>query len=384
MLDNIRVLDLTMHLSGPYCCWLLGSLGADVIKVERPDGGDPVREVGPFVQGQSTYFGSVNRNKRGVVLDLKTAEGKRNLAELIKTADVLVENFRAGVLARLGFDEAELRRLNPNLIYASITGFGQQGAMNKRPAFDIVIQGMSGLMSMTGAADGAPTSVGVSIADLTTGIFTALDVVAALLQRERTGKARRIDVAMLDCQMALLENAAARYLNAGEVPTRVGSRHPKITPFQPYPTKDGRIVVAADGESNWQRMCQAMGLRHLLEDPRFIDNETRVRHYDEIEALLFEVFAQKTSAEWLDLLIAADVPCGPINTVPDTLEMQQVKERQMISEVVLEDGAVLKFVASPVGPRGARQERPAPALGQHTNEVMAELRAATAVAGNAS
>lgn len=384
MLDNIRVLDLTMHLSGPYCCWLLGSLGADVIKVERPDGGDPVREVGPFVHGQSTYFGSVNRNKRGIVLDLKTLEGKRDLAELITTADVLVENFRAGVLARLGFDEAELKRLNPNLIYASITGFGQHGAMNKRPAFDIVIQGMSGLMSMTGAADGAPTSVGVSIADLTTGIFTALDVVAALLQRERTGKTRRIDVAMLDCQMALLENAAARYLNAGEVPMRVGSRHPKITPFQPYPTKDGRIVVAADGEPNWQRMCKAMGLHHLLEDPRFVDNETRVRHYDEIEALLFEVFAQKTSADWLELLIAADVPCGPINSVPDTLEMQQVKERQMISRVVLESGEALTFVASPVGPRGGRKERAAPALGQHTNEVLAELRAATAVAGDAS
>jgi CoA:oxalate CoA-transferase len=208
-------------------------------------------------------------------------------------------------------------------------------------------------------------------------------VVAALLQRERTGKTRRIDVAMLDCQMALLENAAARYLNAGEIPSRVGSRHPKITPFQPYPTKDGTIVVAADGEPNWQRMCKAMGLQRLMADHRFADNESRVRHYDEIEALLFEVFRQKTSAEWLELLIAADVPCGPINTVPDMLKMPQVKERQMISRVVLEDGEALEFVASPIGSRDGRKERPAPALGQHTNEVMAELGAAI-VANDAS
>jgi CoA:oxalate CoA-transferase len=188
---------------------------------------------------------------------------------------------------------------------------------------------------------------------------------------------------MLDCRTALLENAAAGFLNAGEIPFRVGSRHPKITPFQPFPTKDGGIVVAADGEPNWQRMCKAMGLHRLMDDPRFADNATRVRHYDEVEALLFEAFKQKTSAEWLELLIAADVPCGPINTVPDALKMPQVKERQMISRVVLEEGAVLKFIASPIGARGGRQERPAPTLGQHTNDVMAELEAAQ-VADDAS
>jgi CoA:oxalate CoA-transferase len=373
MLDGIKVLDLTMHLSGPYCCWLLGSLGAEVIKVERPDGGDPVREIGPFVHGQSTYFGSVNRNKRGIVLDLKSSEGKHALAKLIEKSDVLVENFRAGVLAKLGFDEARLKALNPDLIYASITGFGQKGAMKKRPAFDIVIQGMGGLMSMTGATDGPPTAVGVSIADLTTGIFAALDVVAGLLQRQRTGHARRIDVSMLDCQVALLENAVARHLNAAEMPARVGSRHPKITPFQLYRTLDGTIVIAADGEPNWRRMCAAMNLDSLADDPRFGDNASRVLHYDELEGALNEVFLTKTSDEWIDLLVAADVPCGPVNTVQGVLAMEQIRHRQMISRVQLDGGETLQFSASPIGARGARPELPAPALGQHTDEVLAEI-----------
>jgi CoA:oxalate CoA-transferase len=269
-----------------------------------------------------------------------------------------------------------LKALNPNLVYASITGFGQRGPMSKRPAFDIVIQGMSGMMSVTGAADGAPTSVGISIADITTGIFAALDVVAALFQRERTGASRRVDVAMLDCQLALLENAIGRNLNAGEMPTRVGSRHPKITPFQPYPTKNGTIVVAADGEPNWKRMCEAMQLHEIANDPRFADNESRVDHYDELEKLLFAAFGTRTSEEWLEILAAADVPCGPINSIPDVITSDQVKLRQMISRVRLPEGGALDFVASPIGVRGARPERAAPTLGQHTEEVMFEIRSA--------
>lgn len=372
MLEGIRVLDLTMHLSGPYCCWLLGSLGAEVIKVERPDGGDPVRLVGPFAHGQSTYFGSVNRNKRGVVLDLKSAEGKAAFATLIKRSDVLVENFRPGVLARLGFAEDELKRLNPSLIYASISGFGQQGPMSKRPAFDIVIQGMSGMMSVTGPSDGGPTAVGVSIADLTAGIFAALDICAALFQRQQNGSSRRIDISMLDCQMALLENAVARYLNAGEVPDRRGNRHPKITPFQSYPTKDGMIVVAADGEANWQRMCNALKLQGLLHDPRYKDNEERVRHYDQLEAVLCDLFRTRRTAEWLDILIENDIPCGPVSTIPEVVTMDTVRQRQTISSIRLRNGETLKYVASPVGLRG-NKDHSAPELGEHTEEILKEL-----------
>jgi CoA:oxalate CoA-transferase len=373
MLKNFRVIDLTMHLSGPYCCWLLASLGAEVIKVERPDGGDPTRETGPFVHGESTYFGSVNRNKRSIVIDLKSADGKEVFAELVKSADVLVENFRAGVLARLGFDEAALKALNPDLILASITGFGQTGAMAKQPAFDIVLQGMSGMMSITGARSGEMAAVGISVADVSTGIFAALSVVAALLERERTGHATRLDIAMLHCQMAMLENAVGRYLNAGELAVRGGTRHPKITPFQAYPTADGTVVVAADGERNWRSMCGALGLAELCDDPRFVDNAARVEHYDVLEAALAPVFRSMPSALVLKMLVDADVPCGPVNTIAEALDMHYMEEHAVISTVQRADGARFRFVASPVARAAGANESAAPALGQHTDEILREL-----------
>ncbi|MEO6986953.1 MAG: CoA transferase [Paralcaligenes sp.] len=376
MLKDIRVIDLTMHLSGPYCCWLLASLGADVIKVERPDG-DPTRDTGPFTEGESTYFGSVNRNKRSIVIDLKSEEGKQQFTELIKTADVLVENFRAGVLARLGFSAEKLKVLNPRLILASITGFGQEGSLAHRPAFDVVIQGMSGMMSITGQRDGDPTAVGVSIADVSSGIFAALAVVAALLKREQTGLSTRIDIAMLHCQLALLENAVGRYLNAGEVARREGSRHPKVTPFQAYPTQDGTIVVAADGERNWQAMCRALDLEALIHDPRFADNTARIEHYDELEQLLLPAFRSRTADQALDLLLKHDIPCGPVNTIPQILSSDYIKEHHVISTVKRSDGVKFNYIASPVAPDGTREELAAPALGQHTNEILRELGLST-------
>jgi len=368
---RIRVIDLTMHLSGPYCCWLLSTLGAEVIKVERTDGGDPVRETGPFVVDQSTYFGSVNRNKRSIALDLKSPQGKLAFAELLKTADVLVENFRAGVLARLGFDETRIKELNPNLILASITGFGQAGEWARRPAFDIVVQGMSGMMSVTGQPGGRPTAVGASIADLSAGVFCALAVQSALLQRERTGEARRVDISMLDCQLALLENAAARYLNTGEHPVPTGSRHPRYTPFQAYETADKPVVIAADGQKNWEAFCRTVGLESLITDPRFENNEVRVEHYDELEGIISAEIRKWKSADLLKAMAEADVPCGPINSVPDILESNYVKERGSISTVT-RGGLVMRYVASPVSPRPF-QESAAPQLGEHTDEILEEL-----------
>lgn len=373
MLKNIRVIDLTMHLSGPYCCWLLASMGADVIKVERPDGGDPVRETGPFVDEQSLYYGSINRGKRSIVIDLKSDDGKAVFRKLVETADVLVENFRAGVLDRLGFSDATLRDINPRLVHASITGFGQKGSFAKRPAFDVVLQGMSGLMSMTGSPSGQPTLTGISLADVTTGVFAALSVVARLFEREKTGEAGRSDIAMLDCQMALLENAFARVLNSEEMPARVGNRHPKIAPFQAFQTQDHPIVVAADGERNWQAMCGALGLDHLIEDPLFYDNYQRVANSEQLDAVLGPIFAARPSAEILHTLAAADVPCGPVNSVSEALEMPPVIERGLISEVINQHGRVLRFISSPVGRDLGIKDVVAPTLGQHTVEILNEL-----------
>lgn len=368
---RIRVIDLTQHLSGPYCCWLLSTLGAEVIKVERPDGGDPVRLTGPFVGEHSTYFSSINRNKRSIALDLKSQEGKEVLTELLKTADVLVENFRSGVLARLGFSEARLAQINPRLILASITGFGQEGEWAARPAYDIVIQGMGGVMSITGQPEAAPTAVGFSIADISAGVFCALAVQSALLDRERTGEVRRVDIAMLDCQLAMLEGSVSRYLNCGEIPKRVGSKHPRITPFQAYSTADHPVVIAAEGDRDWRSFCEELGLDDIMDDPRFATNEARVARYREFEALASKAIAKRSSAELLAALAARGIPCGPVNTIPEVLEENYVKERRLVSTVRHGD-TTMQFVASPVAPRGLK-ETAAPLLGEHTNEILREL-----------
>lgn len=370
-MKKIRVIDLTQHLSGPYCCWLLSTVGAEVIKVERPDGGDPVRLTGPFVEDESTYFTSINRNKRSIALDLKSEEGKVALAELLKTADVLVENFRAGVLARLGFSEERLKELNPQLILASITGFGQDGEWARRPAYDIVVQGISGVMSVTGSAEEKANAVGFSVADLTAGIFCALAVQSALLERERTGEVRRLDISMLDCQLALLEGAVSRYLNSGEVPKRVGSRHPRITPFQAYETADRPVVIAAEGDRDWRSFCEVLGLESIIDDPSFKTNEDRVTNYADLEAIVAPIIAKRTSKDVLDAMSARDIPCGPVNSLPEILSEPYAASRQVISEVQRDD-LRMKFIASPIAPRGFK-ETPAPRLGEHTEEILNEL-----------
>jgi len=372
MLDGIRVIDVTSHLAGPYCTWLLGRLGADVIKVERL-GGDPAREIGPHVDGESLYFASLNRNKRSIVLDLKASADNDRFQRLIKGADVLVENLRPGVLARLGFDEAALTALNPGLVHASISGFGQDGPLAARPAFDVIAQGMGGLMSMTGPEGGDPVRAGMSIGDIGAALFATIDVLAALLARERGAEARRVDVAMLDCQVALLENAVARTLNAGESPRPLGTRHPSVAPFQAFATADGMMVVAADGEAAWARLCGIPGFEGLADDDRFATGAGRVANHGDLEERLNAIFLTRPRAEWLAELEAADIACGPVNTVAEALAQPQVAARQMISEVTREDGTTLRFAAAPIGGRPATAERQAPALGEHTAEILAEL-----------
>lgn len=372
-LAGITVLDLTHMLSGPYCTWILGALGADVIKIERPGEGDFTRIVAPFDAGESIYFLSVNRNKRSVTLNLKSEEGKRIFLQLAAKADVLVENNRAGVMERLGLGYAAMKNVNPELVYASISGFGQDGPYSSKPAFDVIVQALSGMMSVTGEPDRGPARVGTSIGDIGSSLFTVIGILSALLRRGRLGGGAQIDVAMLDCQLALLENAVARTTITGETPRRLGSRHPLIAPFQAFDTADQPLSVCVDTQAQWQRLCAAMDLGDLLAAPEFATGSLRAEHHDKLEPILAARFATRGRDTWLSLLDAADVPASAINTVPEAIEDPQVRHRGMIAEVP--EGSGRRFVRLPIYRRGeaAVGETPAPKLGADTDDVLREL-----------
>lgn len=372
-LAGVRVLDVTHMLAGPYCTWLLGALGADVIKIERPQSGDFTRIIEPMVDDESIYFLSVNRNKRSVTINLKEPRGKALFERLAATCDVLVENNRAGVMDRLGLGKEDLAKSNPRLIYTSISGFGQDGPYRHKPAFDVVAQALSGMMSITGEPGGGPCRVGASIGDIGASLFAAVGILAALQQRSSTGRAEAIDIAMLDCQLALMENAVARYLNNDDIPKALGSRHPLIAPFQAFATLDRPIAVCVDTNEQWVRMCRAMELEELLADERFPTGSRRAANHAELEPLLKAVFALKTRAQWLELFDAADVPASAINSVEEALVDPQVQHRRMVVEVPIGSGR--KFIDIPIHMRdGARPpQRPAPGLGEHNRQVLAEL-----------
>lgn len=297
-LAGLTVVDLTRVLAGPYCTMMLADLGARVIKIENPEGGDDSRHVGPFVDGESAYFASVNRNKESIALDLKSPRDREVLAAMIAGADVLVENFRAGVMEKLGFTWEALHAANPRLVYASISGFGQTGPYRDRPAYDMVVQAMGGLMSVTGQTGGAPVRVGVSIGDLGAGLYAAIGIQSALLKRSRTGLGERVDIGMLDCQVALLENAIARHSATGAVPAPLGTRHPSITPFDMFKTADGFIVIAAGNDTLFQKLCAALGQPDLAADPRFATVVARNQHHAELKASLEARLADADSAAW--------------------------------------------------------------------------------------
>jgi CoA:oxalate CoA-transferase len=369
-LEALTVIDVTHMLAGPYCTWVLGALGADVIKIERPDGGDHTRSLAPMLNGESLYFLSVNRNKRSLTLNLKTADGKRIFRELAAKADVVIENNRPGVMARLGLDFNALAAINPRLVYASVSGFGQTGPYRERPAFDAVIQAMAGMMSLTGEPDRPPSRVGASIGDMTASLFAAIGVLSALQERTRTGRGTFVDVAMLDAQVALLENAFSRYLNTGEIPKRVGSRHPLVTPFQAFATADEPLVICCDTQAQWVAFCNTTDRGDLVEDPRFTDGNSRTRHHTVLELKLAEIFLTKPRVEWLELLQAADVPCGPVNSIADIAADPQIAARQMI----VRSGSG-RFAAQPVRTPSlvSHTERPAPQLGEHNIEILRAL-----------
>lgn len=375
-LSDVTVLDLTRVLAGPFCTMVLADLGARVIKVERPGGGDDARSIGPFVQARSAYFMSLNRGKESIVLDLRDPADREIFEKLLSRADVLVENFRAGVMDELGYGWETLHGWHPRLIYAAASGFGHTGPYASRPAYDLVAQGMGGLMSLTGQPGGEPTRVGTSIGDIAAGLFTAVGVGAALYHRQLSGVGTRIDVAMLDCQVALLENAIARYAATGEVPGPLGSRHPSITPFDAFASADGHLVIAAGNDGLFRKLCDVLGRSELADDPRFCSNEARSRHADELETEIEQVLLERTRADWLAALGDAGVPCGPINDVAEVMADPQLAARNMLIRVVDDEAGEIPMAGNPIKLSGFEDpptREPAPALDRDRQRLLEEL-----------
>jgi formyl-CoA transferase len=375
-LDGIRVVDLTRALAGPYCTMMLGDLGADVIKVERPGQGDDSRAWGPpFAGGESAYFLCTNRNKRSIELDLRAETGRETLRKLVAASDVLVENFKTGSLEKLGLGYEDLSQLNPRLIWASITGYGPTGPDAARPGYDFMVQAEGGLMSLNGPIEGEPARVGVPIIDITTGMFAAYAVVAALRARDLTGRGQRIDLSLLETQLAWLTNVGSNYLVSGWEPHRLGNAHPNIAPYATFRARDRHFALAAANQSQWDTLCTAIDRPELRDEPRFVTNADRMTHLSELTETLNQVFAERDAAEWIERLRAAGLPCAPINTVPEAFSMPQARAREMVLEVEHPTAGTIKLAGFPYKLSGtpAAVHRPPPLLGQHTEEILAEL-----------
>jgi len=373
-LDQIRVLDLGWVLAGPFATMVLGDLGAEVIKVEQPGRGDIARGNGPFVDGLSSYFLSLNRGKKSITLDLARQQGKDIFLKLVRQADVVVENFIPGTMKRLGLDYDILRQHNRRLVYAACSGFGQTGPYAHKPAFDVVIQAMGGIMSITGEPDGPPIRPGASMGDIAAGLFLCIGILAALEERNRSDQGQMVDIGMLDCQAAILENAFARYFATGQVPGPLGTRHPVFTPFQVFATSDGYVAVAITGDQ-WPLFCAAIDRVDIIDDPRFANGYLRTQNYAALEPVLTQAFKARTTAQWLTELESMGIPCGPVNTIDKVAGDPQIAAREMIVDVSGDGSGRLRVVNTPVKlsrTPGAVQ-RPSPELGEHTDEVLGAL-----------
>jgi crotonobetainyl-CoA:carnitine CoA-transferase CaiB-like acyl-CoA transferase len=369
-LDGITVLDLTRVLSGPYCTMLLADMGARVIKIEQPGKGDDTRAWGPpFLEGESAYFLSINRNKESVTVDFKHPEGRRLLEQLVANSDVVVENFRPGTLAKLGLDYQSLAPRHPRLIYCSISGFGQTGPRAKEAGYDAVMQGEGGLMSITGDPGGPGVRLGVAIADVTSGMFAAYGVAMALFARERTGRGQEVDLAMLDTVAALLTYQAGNYFASGKVPARLGNRHPSIVPYETFSASDGDFVLAVGSDDQWRRFCAVAG---LPEDPRFATNRQRVMNYDAVRPLIADRLRTQPRQLWIDRLNAAGVPCGSVRNLQELFADPQIQARQMVAGIEHATIGDLRVLGVPVKlsdtPGAVRT--PPPRLGEHTDAVL--------------
>lgn len=377
-LAGVRVLDFTRVLAGPFCAMLLGDLGAEVIKVENPNGGDDTRQWGPpyFGEGESAlsaYFVSVNRSKRSLTLNLKTEQGRAIARQLVADSHILIENFKVGGMAEYGLGYDDLKTLHPALVYCSITGYGQDGPYRDRPGYDYAIQAMSGLMSITGPADGEPHKVGVAVSDVFTGLFALTSILAALRHSERTGQGQHIDIALLDSQIAALVNVASNYLVSGQTPPRLGNAHPNIVPYQTFGAADRDFVLNVGNDRQFRALCRVIGQPVLADDPRYATNPARLEHRAPLVELLSAAFAQKSAGEWVDALLTAGIPAAPILSVADALNDPQVQARGLVQQVHTAAGDLplvgppMRLSATPPVVR-----LPPPALGEHTDAVLRE------------
>ncbi|HUW69324.1 MAG TPA: CoA transferase [bacterium] len=375
-LEGIRVLDLTRVLAGPFCTMTLSDLGAEIIKVEVPGVGDDSRAFGPFKNGQSLYFVNINRGKKSIAIDLKTVAGKKLLIDLARKCDVIVENFRPGTMEKLGLGWDVLKSANPRLIYAAVSGFGHSGPDSLKPAYDILVQARSGVMSITGWPDSPPTRVGLSMGDITAAVFGATGITTALYQREKTGLGQKVDVAMLDCQISILENALVRYQVDGKSPTPLGTRHPTITPFQAFHATDGWFVVAVGNDALWKVFCGAIGRPDLLADARYATNGERTKRYNELIPELERIFENKSCSEWITLLEGAGVPSAPVNTIEHVMHDQQLMARNMFVTVDDDKAGVITIPGNPIKMESIPESatRPsAPEIGEHTDGILRGL-----------
>ena len=375
-LKNLLVLDLTRVLVGPYCTMMLSDLGARVIKVEAPEVGDDSRKFGPFIEDYSAYFMSLNRGKESIALNLKNTNDKKIFEKILAKADILVENFKPGTLEKWGYGWKDICKKYPKLIYASASGFGQTGPLKELPAYDMVVQGMGGLMSVTGQPNSEPTRVGTSIGDITAGLFTTIGINAALYDREKTGKGMFIDVSMLDCQIAILENAIARYLSKNEIPKPMGSRHPSIAPFEAFKTKDSYIIIAAGNNKLFQKLCNVLNISEIYKDSKFNTNLLRSQNMDELKKILEDKLLLKNTGEWVSIMEKEKIPCGPIFNIKEAVENPQVESRNMIVKAHHKVIGDFKLPGNPIKMSAYKDEKTRgeiPDLDEHRKKILEEF-----------
>ena len=374
-LSGVKVLDISRVLTGPFATMLLGDLGAEIIKVEMPGTGDETRAWGPpFIEGESAYYLSINRNKKSIAVNLKAPEGKEIIYRLAKEADAMIENFLPGTVERLGLDYGKIKAINPGIVYCSISGYGQDGPYRNHPAYDLLMQGEGGLMSITGEKDGDPVRIGVALIDIGAGMYAVIAILSALMTKKETGRGQYIDISLLDTEVSWLTYMATNYFASGKNPVRLGSAHPSIVPYRAYRAKDKYFILAVGNDAIWQRFCAALGFP-FADDPKFVTNEQRVAHREELDRLLADLFIQREAAHWVEILHAHKVPCGMINAVSEVVSHPQVLHRGMVVEMEHEKAGKIKVLGNPINfsEMPVQYRTPPPLLGQHTDEILSGL-----------